>query len=111
MTHYPLLLHGDALDILPTLIAGTVDVVVEDRPAGIGFMGKTWDSFATYEPRSERGHEVLNGLDLLGGMPRWASGFVTFEVARARILGASGSIEEAQRGNDGAEVGSQLGLL
>ena len=80
MTHYPLLLHGDALDILPTLIAGTVDVVVEDRPAGIGFMGKAWDSFATYEPRSERGHEVLNGLDLLGGMPRWASGFVTFMV-------------------------------
>ena len=27
MSHYPLLLHGDALDILPTLMAGTVSVV------------------------------------------------------------------------------------
>lgn len=79
-THFPLLLHGDCLEILPTLLPRTVDVVLTDPPAGIGFMGKPWDSFKTYEPRTERGHEVLNGLDLLGNLPRWASGFTTFLV-------------------------------
>ena len=36
---------GDCLDILKTLPDGSVDAVVTDPPAGIGFMGKEWDSF------------------------------------------------------------------
>ena len=35
---------GDCLDILKTLPDGSVDAVVTDPPAGIGFMGKEWDS-------------------------------------------------------------------
>lgn len=35
--------HGDALAILPTLAADSIDAIVTDPPAGIGFMGKTWD--------------------------------------------------------------------
>lgn len=35
---------GDCLDILKTLASGSVDAVVTDPPAGIGFMGKEWDS-------------------------------------------------------------------
>jgi len=31
------LYHGDCLDILPTLEAGSVDAVVTDPPYGIGF--------------------------------------------------------------------------
>ena len=64
----PLLLHGDCLDVLGTLPAASVDVVVTDPPAGIGFMGKPWDSFARYKPRTKRGREVdsmLGGGDLL----------------------------------------------
>lgn len=38
------LLLGDSLDILKTLDANTIDAMVTDPPAGIGFMGKTWDS-------------------------------------------------------------------
>lgn len=34
---------GDSLDILRTLEAGSVDALVTDPPAGISFMGKTWD--------------------------------------------------------------------
>jgi len=34
---------GDCLEILPQLEAGSVDAVVTDPPAGIGFMGKKWD--------------------------------------------------------------------
>jgi len=37
------LYRGDALEIIPTLEAGSVDAVVTDPPAGIGFMGKKWD--------------------------------------------------------------------
>jgi site-specific DNA-methyltransferase (adenine-specific) len=64
----PLLLHGDCLDVLGTMPAASVDVVVTDPPAGIGFMGKPWDSFARYKPRTKRGREVnsmLGGGDLL----------------------------------------------
>lgn len=37
------LLHGDCLKVLPTLEADSVDALVTDPPAGIGFMGKEWD--------------------------------------------------------------------
>ena len=36
-------LHGDCLAIMPTLDAESIDAIVTDPPAGIGFMGKTWD--------------------------------------------------------------------
>ena len=35
---------GDCLDVLRTLPEGSVDAVVTDPPAGIGFMGKKWDT-------------------------------------------------------------------
>lgn len=37
------LLEGDALELLPGLEAESVDALVTDPPAGIGFMGKEWD--------------------------------------------------------------------
>jgi site-specific DNA-methyltransferase (adenine-specific) len=39
------LILGDCMDVLPTLESGSVDAVVTDPPAGIGFMGKEWDDF------------------------------------------------------------------
>ncbi len=42
---YPFkILHGNCLDILPTLPAMSVDAVVCDPPYELGFMGKSWDS-------------------------------------------------------------------
>lgn len=35
--------HGDCLDIMPTLEAGSVDSIVTDPPYGLSFMGKDWD--------------------------------------------------------------------
>lgn len=47
MTHYDdgrvRVLHGDCLDVLPTLPAASVDAVVTDPPYGISFMGREWD--------------------------------------------------------------------
>ena len=39
-----MLYHGDCLDVLKTLPDNSVDSLVTDPPAGIGFMGKEWDS-------------------------------------------------------------------
>ena len=36
-------LQGDCLAVLPTLDADSIDAVVTDPPAGISFMGRTWD--------------------------------------------------------------------
>lgn len=38
------LLLGDCLDVMKTLAAASVDSVVTDPPAGIDFMGKSWDA-------------------------------------------------------------------
>jgi hypothetical protein len=36
--------HGDCLEVLRTLPENSIDSMVTDPPAGIGFMGKEWDS-------------------------------------------------------------------
>jgi site-specific DNA-methyltransferase (adenine-specific) len=38
-----LTIHGDCLDEMKTLPDHSVDAIVTDPPAGIGFMGKKWD--------------------------------------------------------------------
>lgn len=38
------LIRGNNLSILPLLPSNSVDAIVTDPPAGISFMGKTWDS-------------------------------------------------------------------
>ena len=45
------LLHGDCLEEMAAMDAGSVDAVVTDPPYGIGFMGKAWD---TYGPEARR---------------------------------------------------------
>ena len=35
--------HGDCLDVLPTLAAGSVDALVTDPPGALSFMGMAWD--------------------------------------------------------------------
>lgn len=37
------LFHGDCLEVMPTLEAGSVDAIVTDPPYGLSFMGKGWD--------------------------------------------------------------------
>jgi DNA modification methylase len=37
------LLHGDCLEVMPTLAADSVDSIVSDPPYGLSFMGKNWD--------------------------------------------------------------------
>jgi site-specific DNA-methyltransferase (adenine-specific) len=37
------ILHGDCLEMMPTLDTDSVDAIVSDPPYGLGFMGKEWD--------------------------------------------------------------------
>ena len=43
MTPTTFLLHGDCLEMLPTLADSSVDSIVTDPPYGLSFMGKKWD--------------------------------------------------------------------
>ena len=43
MTPTTFLLHGDCLEMLPTLPDSSVDSIVTDPPYGLSFMGKKWD--------------------------------------------------------------------
>jgi len=38
------ILHGNNLEVLPTLADNSVDSIVTDPPYELGFMGKKWDS-------------------------------------------------------------------
>lgn len=44
MTAAPTVLHGDVLDVLPTLADASIDAVVCDPPYALGFMGHDWDT-------------------------------------------------------------------
>lgn len=75
--HEPLLIHGDALEEMAKLPDSSVDLCIADQPSGLGFMSKPWDSFAGYEPRTQRGREVdaqLGGGDLLARAAEFLGG-------------------------------------
>jgi site-specific DNA-methyltransferase (adenine-specific) len=54
-------IHGEALATLKTLPDASVDAVCSDPPAGIGFMGKTWDQ--------PNGYGFTDGGNRVGIMP------------------------------------------
>jgi DNA modification methylase len=45
-------IHGDCLDVLPTLPDNSIDAVVTDPPYGLGFMGQKWDTYANETGRA-----------------------------------------------------------
>jgi len=59
---------GDCLEVLTALDGGSIDALVTDPPAGIGFMGNGWDHFDTRRPRSDgtlRGRSRRNFIDFM----------------------------------------------
>lgn len=88
----PLLRHGDCLEIMRELPDASVHLVVTDPPAGIGFMSRSWDSFADYKPRTERGREVeamLGGGDLLARAAAFLGG-IALSSRLDGLVGADG---------------------
>jgi site-specific DNA-methyltransferase (adenine-specific) len=47
-------IHGDCLEVMAGMEAGSVDAVVTDPPYGIRFMGKAWDGAAIEEATEKR---------------------------------------------------------
>jgi hypothetical protein len=69
--------HGDCLAVMRTMAPESVDAVVTDPPAGIGFMGKSWDSNRGGRDRwiewlAERMQEALRVLKPGGHALVWA---------------------------------------
>lgn len=56
--------EGDCLEVLRTIPDSSVDSIVTDPPAGIGFMGKEWDQPGALVERQSRRHEKW---DMPGG--------------------------------------------
>ena len=96
---------GDCLDVLRTLPADSVDAIVTDPPAGISFMGRTWDTYGSrarfVDWLTERLCEALRvlkpgGHALVWSLPRtahwtaWAVEDAGFEV-RDCVLHVFGS--------------------
>jgi site-specific DNA-methyltransferase (adenine-specific) len=70
---------GDCLIELGNLEPNSIDTVITDPPAGISFMGSTWDSHSHYEPQTDKAklaQEFGNAL----GLAAWESGFLSFTV-------------------------------
>lgn len=82
MTDRAVLLEGDAANVRAVFAPGTVHSIVTDPPAGIGFMGKEWDSdrggrdqWVAWLAEVMRGaHELLvpGGHALVWALPRTA---------------------------------------
>ncbi len=57
------LIHGDCLRHLHMLAPNSVDLVCTDPPYGIGFMGKRWDTFASFQSfMAETGASLLRAM-------------------------------------------------
>lgn len=64
---------GDCLDVLPGLASNSIDAIVTDPPAAVGFMGKSWDS--------DR-----------GGRAQWVAWLAERMEAAARVLKPGGHL-------------------
>lgn len=56
--------HGDCLDVLAAMPAGSVDAVVTDPPYGLEFMGKDWDRPWAVTPEYSVGYQGREGMTL-----------------------------------------------
>ena len=85
------LIHGDCLDVMPTMDAASVDAVVTDPPYGLGFMGKAWDStFASADVPMRRRREmdsVNAGASRQGGRQRACADYQRRQAVDSRQFG------------------------
>lgn len=70
--------HGDCLDVLQNLPAGSVDAVVTDPPYGLEFMGRKWDGDAGFlESLSATGRGARVATERAGELTERGSGHST----------------------------------
>lgn len=88
----PIIIHGDCIEVLRRLPAESVHVIVTDPPAGLHFMGRNWDDFTHYQPRTRAGRNALRMLTSLASSDATCKALAS-AVRRAR--------EEAKTATDG----------
>lgn len=70
--------HGDCLDVLQNLPAGSIDAVVTDPPYGLEFMGRKWDGDAGFlESLSATGRGARVATERAGELTERGSGHST----------------------------------
>lgn len=100
------LLHGDAADLAEVLPENSVDAIVTDPPAGIGFMSKEWDKdkggrdswvrwlaatlAASFRALKPGGHALVWALPRTSHWTAWALELCGFEI-RDRVAHFFGS--------------------
>lgn len=67
------LIHGDCLEILPTLDADSIDSCVTDPPYGLSFMGKDWD----HGVPGEKGREHIGTGPGIVGLGKYHENSIT----------------------------------
>lgn len=80
--------HGDSREVLKGLSEGSVDALVTDPPAGIGFMGKDWDTFGRSNPRAQDDREAAYDKIGKGASPFGYSGSGRVNGDRDRFIAA-----------------------
>jgi site-specific DNA-methyltransferase (adenine-specific) len=86
--------HGDSREVLRGLSEGSVDALVTDPPAGIGFMGKQWDTFGRSNPRAQDDREAAYDKIGKGASPFGYSGSGRANGDRDRFIAAIAPIFE-----------------
>ncbi len=62
--------QGDCRDILATLPDNSIDAIVTDPPAGIGFMGVAWDTYSGTDGNGKGGPRADTEWDWIGSKER-----------------------------------------
>lgn len=97
------LYHGDCVDVMASLDAGSIDAVITDPPYGIGFMGHQWDQPGFLNrPNGSPGTDsrILNGGAVtVGRYDQTRAGHLMFQewcerwaLASARVLRPGGHL-------------------
>lgn len=81
-------LHGDSLRLLEVIAPGTVDSVVADGPAGIGFMGEQWDDYRRAANTNDAGRDNAFGRLSRSG-PEYGRDEAGFIAAMTPIFAAA----------------------
>lgn len=84
------LYHGDCLEILPTLEAGSVDAVVTDPPFGIGFAAQPtkWQRLSGQKPEGwdDARPDVSGLLTLAPIVVVWGGNYFSLPVSRGWLI-------------------------
>ncbi|MFA5706558.1 MAG: site-specific DNA-methyltransferase [Candidatus Neomarinimicrobiota bacterium] len=77
-----MILCGDCIEEMAKLDDESIDTLVTDPPAGINFMGKSWDHKGDYLPVDDRDYAIHSAMSQF--LAPWEAGFLSFTARWSR---------------------------